>query len=627
MIESSPAGSSASVAKPPDFVRETDYRLATFLAWSKNLQGKRVALYGSGANAQHILEAASRDFDIEAVADDGAVGKIVGTMTVSSLEDALSLGIDTVVMAAGFASIDIVFHRIGDRCRLASVNVIDMYGNDWDALDASISRTLEQPLENQLQIIESCESLCINLDLFLEDTSRVTVTECVHSRGAISQSLNSLVAYSIARGKNVAYYSVSPAMDEQAALALLERMGLTGTGPLFLAAETGVYAESGLYRLMYEHLPEGKTVHIGSEVFRDCLIPLCFGKCSVLTGFIKMPNYLWLISLENEVAPQGCWYDDKLIHAKEPADARLVSCARTIMPEINRDIDASASQVAAIVAPLVVGFTTWLAKQLSQKKGVYDEVLFASRDGHLVKEVYDIYHSWHGSKILPPSRYFYTSRKASRDAILSEDKLHNSLRYFASCGLKLGKTYAFVEFVGAGTCQHQLERFIPFCLTGFYFGSRAGDTITRKFDSSLYFGNDHVSFLSRYLVLEPYLSSGEPSLNGFSDEGKPVFDIEYRTPEELQMLHSVHEGVILFARRYFERWYKEGDVISPAFLNSIMPYLDLCDTDSMTLVDDLSGRTLAKQIDTPAVKAHGCDKPKHDGAELKADSIQGEAEQ
>ena len=591
-----PENTAASVGQATDIVRETDYRLAVFLNFGETLQGKRIALYGSGANARHILEAENRHFDVVAVADDRAIGQSIGAMVVSSLDDVIAQGVDVLVIAAEFASVSIVYHRIAERCLHAGVRVVDMLGNDWPAIDAAVSCALEQHIDRQLEEIEPCDTLCINVSLLLEDCSKFTVAECVRVQGDISQCLSSLVEYERARGKNVAYYCFSPAIDAHMARTLLDQAGLADTGPLFLTVETGLFAENGLYRFMREVLPAGSAVYIGSDVLRDGVIPLCYGNRCVLAGLVEMPSGIRLVDLDNEVTPQGNWYEADSIHVGGSADLRLASCARAILPTIADAVGASTAQIAGIVAPLVIGFNTWLISQFAKPAGSYDEVLFVSRDGYLVKEVYDIFCSLWGDASMPASRYFYTSRKASRAAIVSDEERKGSLAYFAACGLKPGRTYALVEFVGAGTCQRQLGRFAPFCLSGFYFGSRVGNSLTRKLDSRLYFDEEHVSFFSRYLVLEPYLSADEASLSGFDSEGKPVFDAEYRTPEELQILRDVHKGVALFAREYFEHWYEEGDVIAPSFIDSIMPYLDLCDTEHMKLIDDLSGRVLTKVV-------------------------------
>ena len=44
------------LSRPQGFPRETDFRSAAFAAWCSRLEGRRVGIYGTGANARHVLE-------------------------------------------------------------------------------------------------------------------------------------------------------------------------------------------------------------------------------------------------------------------------------------------------------------------------------------------------------------------------------------------------------------------------------------------------------------------------------------------------------------------------------------------------------------------------------------------
>ena len=156
-----------SIRKPADFECETDYRLAALLSASKNLQGRRVALYGSGANAHYILDAEGRCFDVVAIADDNAIGETVDEFVVSSLETVLSQGIDALIVAAKFTSALAVISRIRERCFDAGVRLLDMYGNDCEAIEALTQRAIAQSLESKLEEIESSNSLCVSIGLLI----------------------------------------------------------------------------------------------------------------------------------------------------------------------------------------------------------------------------------------------------------------------------------------------------------------------------------------------------------------------------------------------------------------------------------------------------------------------------
>ena len=43
------------LSRPQGFPRETDFRSAAFAAWCSRLEGRRVGIYGTGANARHVL--------------------------------------------------------------------------------------------------------------------------------------------------------------------------------------------------------------------------------------------------------------------------------------------------------------------------------------------------------------------------------------------------------------------------------------------------------------------------------------------------------------------------------------------------------------------------------------------
>ena len=190
MTELSPEIIAVPGSEGADFMRETDYRLAVFLDFGNTWQGSRLALYGSRANTRHILGAASRCFDVLAGVDDSAVGKRVGTMTVLSLDDALSQGIEALVIAAEFASVDVAYRRISERCQRAEVRVFDMYGNDCSIIETATSNAIKQLMDCQLEIIDSCDSICINMSSFLEDCSSFTVAECVRAQGDVRQCVS-----------------------------------------------------------------------------------------------------------------------------------------------------------------------------------------------------------------------------------------------------------------------------------------------------------------------------------------------------------------------------------------------------------------------------------------------------
>ncbi|MBQ6395583.1 MAG: hypothetical protein IJH87_04495, partial [Atopobiaceae bacterium] len=617
------------------FLRETDYRLDAFRSWCPRLAGKRIALYGTGANARRILESLGASVSdgiprISAIIDDGARGEELFGLRVLSLDEALPLGLDAIIIAAEPKSAAPIAKRLHNVCHDAGIELLDMFGNDLARLGERVDSIVRLGFPEQLAIIEGADTLCVDMELFIDAHFQKPVDECLREGHGLRECMRYVIESALEQGKRVVVYSPDMELDAEQAWRILTRAGFSDpasenarsadgsdsrpeTEPLLvpellLANEAGLWIENGLYRLIYgsgEPRSSERVVHVGSDLFRDCYVPLVYGKDAILAGDIK-DSYSYKLALAgNEAHYAGDWFTVPGLRPANEADERLRACAESVMPSIRESIGEAPARIASIVAPLVVGYTTWLVKALAESSKEYREVLFASRDAYIVRLVYDLFRQSIAETgfldaDLPPSRYFYTSRKASLAASEDHDgstgERANTLAYFDACGFEPDASYAFVEFVGAGTCQRQLESFAPFRITGFYFGSRLVPYSVPTFDSHWWFADGETAFLSRFLFLEPFLSSDEPSLVGFGEGGCQMFAEERRSKAELDLLHRVHEGILAFAREYATDWYRRGDVIDHAFVDSIMPGLDDCELSGMLLYDDLAGEYMDRRL-------------------------------
>lgn len=583
--------------KPDGFLRETDYRIATFESWCTRLEGHRVGVYGSGANARHILDSEKFDSGSAIVIDDKSVGKDVCGKAAVSLDQALSLGIDSLVIAAEYMNARTVFKRIRQICSEHTVEVFDMYGNALEQLERQFNTVLDKPLAAQLDELEACDVICINLAVLIDIRDKNPVSSSLRANASLGTCLAELIPYLSVQGKELVFYFVDPSLSRDSALGVLENIPLCRACTLLLAGEVDAVPVNGLFRIVYEWFPNARITHVdlldqyGSM---NVLMPLIYGRETILANPLPAscrPSWSEPDLASEYIAPQE----------GESAESRLASCMKTALPGIEDSFGNVLSPTIDVVAQLVIGFTTWLVRCLSQRPGELSEVLFTSRDGYLLKKLFDMFKVMHPEIPLPASRYFYTSRKASEAACAPKKGWLEArlcyLEYISACGLKAGSSYAFVDFVGAGTCQRQLEPFVPFRLFGFYFGSRIGSVLSYFVESTCYFDESMEAFHSRYLVLEPYMSSPEPSLDGFSANGVPIFAEECRSAEEIRILQSVHSGVLTLASEYFAHWHSCGDVIPASYLDALMPNLDHCDTSAMMLFNDLTGDKLSKVIE------------------------------
>ena len=273
------------------------------------------------------------------------------------------------------------------------------------------------------------------------------------------------------------------------------------------------------------------------------------------------------------------------------------------------------------VGPLAAGYMTWLLKRL--QKDNFEGVLFLARDGYLLVEIYK---KLTNSLCLPPPVYYYANRHSAflceadqedqtnyitdvgrqfglsaeeilrniyhipEEELLPQEKdetitdyidrhmhiirkiAHESregyLRYSKECGMILGGSYAVVDFIAAGTTQMFLERFLPYCLKGLYFGSYRQDK-GKKCDVEYYLHGDNMTFLNSFIEMEGYLTSPEPSLNYMKKDGTPVFFKEARTLQEQKDFRFVFDAALQFAEEFFQLFYRKGEVIDASVVEEM----------------------------------------------------------
>lgn len=600
-VRSSSSRLPAVIHPRDDFMRETDARLEAFEGLVCGLGECRILVYGSGANARHILKSKARAA-IVGIADDGNAGADIDGFSVCTLEGGLKLEPDTVVIAAQFTSVLHVYQRISDACDEAGITVYDMCGNRLSHLVEQVEQDMSCSRDYALDMISHADVISVDARLLFQDRYD-TPPHPEQSLATCPRELVDLLTYTACQDTSVVFMADDPSVTQEILGRRLAALGYTEPCEAILHAETGLWAVNGHFRLLKQSHPGSHILHIGSTPGTDGAVPRSHGiDTIILYSYPLNPRRLkdpvwpsgWnLESISNSRSAASNtvpWWSEERPGGPCTPQTTLISCAQEVFE------GSRADDPAMVVAPLVVGFASWLAEQLSDAHGLqpFDEVLFPSRDGFIVKEVYDVLRAAAEPSLLPPSRYLYTSRTAAAAATAHGAKAsrRNYLHYLAKEGLVPGGRYALVDFVGAGTLQKLLASFVPFTLSGFYFGSRHGAEAVKGLPAACYFQDEDADFLMRYLDLEPYLSSPEPSLLGFDDEGRPLFKPEIRSEDELDELARVHDAVLRFARRYFSGNHACCSAVDHRFLNAIMPVLDRCDTSAMMLYDDFRGNAV-----------------------------------
>lgn len=408
----------------------------------------------------------------------------------------------------------------------------------------------------------------------------------------------------LAMGKKV-FLVTDMYIPENILKEILEENGIMGYEKLFLSCTRKQLKLQGLLETYKAEAGNHTFLHIGDHLIHDgicaglagidyCLIPAGY-KYALLSPLKKA--VLKAASLE-EHAVMGMvinrMFNNPFIRlsAGEGDKKNLV---------INSEKDYAYIFCAAYVAR----FALWILGQA--KKSHYKGILFAARDGYLMKQMYDWLKEWYGAEDLPESIYFYTSRKAAVmpcvkdeqyinmiigiyegkgkeemmregfalteeqvfpyqaekydpwqlyvwkhvDAIMdrAEEARKNYMRYMGNLRLAIGWKYAFMDFVSSGTCQKSLVKYAPFDMEGLYAGWKkdadSGTICVRTMveDKDSY-------FLGHYKKFETFLTSFEPSVDYFDEGGRPVFGKENRTEEELNYIRAMQDGCMEFLKEF-----------------------------------------------------------------------------
>jgi FMN phosphatase YigB (HAD superfamily) len=295
---------------------------------------------------------------------------------------------------------------------------------------------------------------------------------------------------------------------------------------------------------------------------------------------------------------------------------------------------------AAFFAPLILKIFGFLISEARHRN--LDVVLLASRDGFIIEKIYNIYKEKYK---LPEMRYFYISRSAAVMAyikdetgiqnavslgysgsaeellkirfflnetqILTKNENENDVdyilrhsniiiktaekhrenfrKYISKLNIKSGAKIGFFDFVSIGTCIGCLSSFSDLNLTGLLVGkpfvenSMAENVqIATLFDIEYNIFKNSNSVIDNYVMWENILTSPEPSLERFDENGDPVFCDEDRSDQSLNALEEIHTAVL----DYVNELDLTADEISEISPNLVCEFFELLKQDFTVLKTD-----------------------------------------
>lgn len=402
-------------------------------------------------------------------------------------------------------------------------------------------------------------------------------------------------------------------LPENVIREILEENGITGYKGIYVSCDQKLLKLQGLFELFREQQGGGTFLHIGDHTIYD-------GVCAALAGMdyclVPAPLTMAKGTLLADAVDNAATVSERLL-----LGAIISKVMNSPFKEGWREnrivIDTEYEYGYAFCAALIVKFVLWMTSVLS--RGKYEKVLFASRDGYVLRRMYEMICVSDSHSHLPDSVYFYTSRKAAvmtnikneayinmiidisgdmrPESIMRErfglsreeikvydeeiygDSIHkyvwehvdsifkradeaknNYFRYMGKAGLEIGRKYAFIDFVSSGTTQKSLMRIAPFELEGIYMGWNGSEN-KESVNVNAMFDGGASYFMRHYKMVETFMSSQEPSLTCFDDMGEPVFSKQDRSEEELVYVDSMQTACIDLLRELLaiQNW-KEIDI-------------------------------------------------------------------
>lgn len=247
------------------------------------------------------------------------------------------------------------------------------------------------------------------------------------------------------------------------------------------------------------------------------------------------------------------------------------------------------------MAPVITDFVLWFREQVLKKN--IKNVWFCARDGYLIKKLYDMLCK-DGLSV-----YFLSSRVAAIRAGIEDEAdiayvdtmkfggtLSRQLRerfgidvneealtgkrlidfsqdiiekakenkrcyqkYIDSIATESGDI-AFFDFVAKGTCQMYINRLVDHRLKGLYFLQIEKAFMKEKeLDITAFYDEDELrenAIYEDYYILETVLTSPQPSIVGFYEDGTPCYTCETRTPQELRCVEKMQAGITDYFQIY-----------------------------------------------------------------------------
>lgn len=458
---------------------EQQYVVHTFDQSFSEMKEVPIAIYGLSNNTKRILEELP-SYNIVGLLDPVRIGDCVYGKKVLKLEELSSLGCNTIVIVARYATLKIIYRRIQSYCRENQIRVFDISGNDlmvekknvglpaeygeitpkalarqidehdvisFDIFDTLLMRDVLYP-RDIYEMLEEAEGypMLAQKRAYAEDElngeGNPTLVE-VYDHLAKKENLpkqqveawqkkeidlerkhllprkevQELFSSAQRKGKTVVLTSDMYLPADILVTILQEKGYQISKEQIFVSCDWKCGKANGLFRVLCEKFPHQKILHIGDNWESDKKAAERYG----LDAFFIPSAYQML---------EDSAVSFLLNHVSSRKERDLIG--RFIAHYFNSPfaltktngklcIDNEYDLGRFFVAPLIQCFTVWMIQQTKQKG--LEKILLGARDGYLLEKALECLEKKYPQEI-PPHEYFYISRQAAvLAAIRTEDDI------------------------------------------------------------------------------------------------------------------------------------------------------------------------------------------------------------
>lgn len=624
-----------------------------------------IVIYGTGLHTQEVLRNVSTE-RIKGLMDAAKTGETIYGKKVLSYEEVAAIPDVYIVIIARNSVINVIYRRIEEFVLSHGISVFDINGKrlcsdkinnmpkecfqiketellekieraeivSFDIFDTLLCRCVMRPTdvfrlmdlslngkaylfslertkaESQLQegsnysIYDIYRRFQENTGENDSETDRIMELEIETEKKVLKrrEAMCRIFDRAIAQGKSV--YLVSDMyLDEKILSGILKQLHIDGYRKLYVSTDYKSSKQEELFKIVGERENQDgrRWLHVGDNFYSDICVPQKYG---IETFRVYSTMEMLEQSIYAQIVEKNHSLEENIVIARF-----AVAAFNSPFGDFSENGKLKISKIdflaEILVAPLVMKYMAMLISYIDKQGDV--QVLFPSRDGYVLKQIYDGFAAKHPEMNMPESIYLYTSRRAALVAAAKNeenldfiinlpDSCSISERIYKRFGLELSQEYesgsipesvkmqlmdicqrerecydtylkqigfykkksVFVDFVAVGTVQDALQRMTGRKLYGYYFYRREPDNYYRKnlICESMYpmegdFKTD-TNVYKYYYFLENVFSSYEPTFLRCEADGKKVFFEELRSDTEIALIKQMHCAILRYCEEMFD---------------------------------------------------------------------------